>query len=749
MKPAVKRTILVGMTLAFLGMPAMAQQSVAGQPDSSPQAQQKGTGIVPPGVKLAPEMPGPSAPKQFEFPRAATKTLPNGLRIFVVSDHREPAMAAHLLIMSAGSIKDPAGMPGVAEMTARLLTEGTEKRSAETIANAIDFVGGTLDASAGDDETTVTLSVVKKDLGTGLDLMSDVVLHPAFQAEELDRQRQQLLSDLTVQYSDPEYLASVVFDRVVYGSSPYGWPGEGTPETVKKLSRDALAKFHDANYAPNESLLVLAGDIAAEDAFAVAEKYFGSWPKRDAGTSAPSPPAAPAGHHIWLIDKPDAVQTQIRVGRLGIRRADPDYIPVVVTNRIFGGGFNSRLNTEVRVKKGLTYGASSSFSSHRFAGAFEVSTFTRTEATVEATRLVVDLISKMSTGEVTPAEMDFARDYLSGVYPIQSETAEQVADRVLTVAAFDLPEDYNSTYPSKIRRVTSAEVRAMSEKYLGVSDLDIVLVGNVAAFRAALRKEFPNAQYEEIPFEEVDVLAGDLRKPKERAAAVTPESLIQGKEILLAAAKAAGGDALASVSALSMTESGQLSSPSGNVPIHVKWVVSYPDRSRADVTLGQMDIVQGCDGKSAWIQAQSQMSDASQMMGEFERGISLFGGGWGLYQQILAGKTAGPFIGEQEIDGKKTLGVALEAAFGPLKLFFDPSTHLLVAARYQSMGPGGASDSEQRWSDYRTVEGRHFAFSTVTFRDGVKFAETTIEDFLLNPHTDDSLFREPSSAGSK
>ena len=577
MKPRRKRAIFVGVTLAFWGMPAMAQQGVAEKEVPSPQAQKNGTGIVPPGVKLVPEMPGPGAPKRFEFPWAATQTLPNGLRVFVVSDHREPAIAAHLLILSAGSIKDPARMPGVAQMTARLLTEGTEKRSAKEIADAIDFVGGTLHASAGNDATTLTLSVVKKDLGTGLDLMSDVVLHPAFRPEELSRQRQQLLSNLTVQYSDPEYLASLVFERVVYGSSPYGLPGEGTPETVKRLGRDALTKFHDANYVPNQSLLTFAGDITAEEAFAIAEKYFGSWPKQDTGSSSPAVPAAPSGHHIWLIDKPDAVQTQIRVGRLGIRRADPDYIPVVVTNRIFGGGFNSRLNTEVRVKKGLTYGASSSFSAHRFAGAFEVSTFTRTEATVEASRLVVDLISKMSTGEVTPAELDFARDYLSGVYPIQSETAEQVADRVLTVAAFDLPEDFNSTYPSKIRLVSSAEVRAMAEKYLGANDLDIVLVGNVAAFRAALKKEFPEAQYEEIPFDQVDVLAGDLRKPEGTAAATTPESLSQGKEILLAAANAAGGDALASVSGLGMTESGQLSGPHGDMLVHMKWVVSYPD----------------------------------------------------------------------------------------------------------------------------------------------------------------------------
>jgi zinc protease len=216
------------------------------------------------------------------------------------------------------------------------------------------------------------------------------------------------------------------------------------------------------------------------------------------------------GQHILLIDKPDAVQTQIRVGKLGIKRSDPNYVPVVVMNRIFGGGYNSRLNTEVRVKKGLTYGAYSSFNPHRQAGSFSVSTFTRTAATVDATRLAVDLIAKMSSGDVTPQEMDFARDYLAGVYPIQSETAEQVADRVLTVAAFDLPKDYNYTYPDRVRGVTSAQVKEMAQKYLNTDDLDIVLAGNVSAFRDALKKAFPNATYQEIPFDRLDVLAPDL-----------------------------------------------------------------------------------------------------------------------------------------------------------------------------------------------------------------------------------------------
>jgi len=745
MKRAIKSWVSLLALFAIATTASLAQQG--GQQPAAP-ANKNGTGVVPPGVKLAPEMPPPDSPRAFHFPQAATKTLPNGLRVFVVTDHSEPAIAARLVILSAGSIKDPQGMPGVAQMTANLLTQGTEKRSAREIAETIDFIGGSLEASAGRDSTAVILSVVKKDLSTGLDLMSDVVLHPAFRADELDRQRQQLLSGLTVQYSDPDYLASAVFDRVVYGGSPYGWPAEGTPETVKKFAPEELVKFHDAGYLPNDSLLAFAGDITPEEAFAAAEKYFGAWPKHDIAAAAPPAPEAVSGLHIWLIDKPDAVQTQIRAGKLGIQRADLNYIPVEVMNRVFGGGYNSRLNTEVRVKKGLTYSAYSSFTPHRYTGGFGVGTYTRTEATVEATKLVVDLIAKMSTGEVTQEELDFARDYLAGVYPIQSETADQVANRVLTVAAFELPADYNSTYPDRIRSVTPAQVREMAQRYLTAKDLDIVLAGNVAKFRDALKKTFPDARYEEIPFDEVDLLAPDLRKPKASVAAATPESLAQGKEILLAAAKAAGGDALASLKALKMTEDGKLIGPGGEVPSMsrtIKWFVSFPDRARGEITSGDMTAVQVSDGKSAWLQMGNQTQDATPMIGEFERAIALFGGGWGLYQQVLAGKIAGQSIGDDEIDGKKVPGVGVQEPWGAVKLYFDPATHLLVAARYQSAGPQGASDTEQRWSDYRASDGGQFAFSTAVYRDGVKYMESTIRQLDVNPAVADALFSKPEA----
>jgi len=749
---AVRQWLLLFALVSLTGAAVFGQQTSAPPAEkhtATQQDQKDGTGVVPPGVKLAPQIPGPGAPTPYHFPSAATKTLPNGLKVFVVSDRREPAVAARLIIFSAGGIDDPAGSPGVSQMTANLLTQGTKRRSAQDIADAIDFVGGQLTAQAGKDATTITLNVVKKDLNIGLDLMSDVVLHPAFKPEELDRRREQVLSSLTVQYSNPDYLASLTFNHVVYSGSPYGWPIEGTPDTVKKLKSEDLAKFHDAHYAPNQGFLAFAGDIAPEEAFALAEKYFGDWAKIDLPAATPAVPAPISGQHIWLIDKPDAVQTQIRVGKLGVRRADPELIPLQVTNRIFGGGYNSRLNTEVRVKKGLTYGAFSSFTPRRFAGSFTAGTFTRTAATVEATKLVVDLMAQIATGDITPKELDFARDYLAGVYPIETETAEQVADRVLTAAAFELPADYNSTYPERVRSVSASDAKTIAQRYFTTKDLDIVLVGNVSQFRDELKREFPGAQFTEIAADQLDATRPDLRKPAQASAAITPESLARGKEILLAGAKAAGGDALMSVKGLAMNESGSMFNQGNEAPIKVSWLVSYPDRSHGQVEFQGQTIMQVCDGKSAWLQFPDKVVDATHFIAEFERGIAMFGGGWGAYQRVLDGKLAGRFIGEEEIDGKKAEGVQLEAPFNSVKLYFDPITHMLAAAHYQSEGQHGMVDNDQRWGDYRTVDGKQFAYTTTIFRDGAKFLESHIVEVNLNPKIDESLFVKPEAPAAK
>jgi predicted Zn-dependent peptidase len=235
--------------------------------------------------------------------------------------------------------------------------------------------------------------------------------------------------------------------------------------------------------------------------------------------------ARPKGLRIFLIDKPDAVQTQIRIGRPGIARGNPDYLALQVTNQIFGGSYNARLNTAVRLKKGLTYDASSSFPSYQTAGDFQVTTFTRTDETVPATQLVLDELRKMSSGEVTPDELGVARDYLAGVFPLHAETPSDVADRVLGAAFYGLPADYLDTYQERIRAMTAEDVKRVAQKYLDPDDLDVVFVGNVAGFRDAISKMLPGASVVEIPADDVDLLSPTLRRAESQSdASPTPTS---------------------------------------------------------------------------------------------------------------------------------------------------------------------------------------------------------------------------------
>ncbi len=209
---------------------------------------------------------------------------------------------------------------------------------------------------------------------------------------------------------------------------------------------------------------------------------------------------------------PDAVQTQIRVGRLGIPRNHPDFLPLSVTNYIFGGGFGSRLNVETRVNRGLTYGANSGFTGALYGGDFVADTYTRTEATVETTKVILDEIRKMAAGQVTANELNVARDYLSGVFVIATETPSQVAGRITNAAFYGLPDDYNQTYPAKVRATTAEQVKQMAGRYFDAANENLVLVGNASAFRDGLKAAFPSAKYEEIAADDLDLMAPDLRK---------------------------------------------------------------------------------------------------------------------------------------------------------------------------------------------------------------------------------------------
>lgn len=453
--------------------------------------------------------PRPLAPRPVNFPSYDIRTLANGLQIVVVPHHEQPAVSIRML-MQAGSAYDPPGKAGVANLVGSLLDQGTTTRGATEIADAIDSIGGALSTGAGTDLTFLSVLVMKDNFQLGLDLLSEVARNPAFDVAELERQRQQALSNLQVNYEDPDYLANAVFDRLVYGFHPYGMPISGTPESIRRITREDIREFHRRYFAPNNALMAIVGDVTNEEAFAAAERVFGKWERRP--ITVPVFAEAPKqARRVIVIDKPDAVQTEVRAGQLGIPRKHRDYMALNLAIKILGGEGANRLYRVLRTERGLTYGASADIEAFRDAGDFVAETDTRSEATGDALRLVVEEFFKLQREQPDERELLDAQAYLTGSFPITIETPNAIATQVLNVLVYGLSLDDLQTYRERVNAVDVDNVVRVARYYLQPDRLSIVLVGNAAAFRQQLQRAGFD-KYEVISLSDLDLTTADFRK---------------------------------------------------------------------------------------------------------------------------------------------------------------------------------------------------------------------------------------------
>jgi zinc protease len=458
---------------------------------------------------VPPSPPPPQPLRELRFPPFAERTLGNGLRLIAIERHTEPEVSLRLLL-PAGKLYEPNARAGLAAATADLLAEGTAGRSAQQIAAAIDGVGGTLDASAGADFASISVAVTADQLDLALELLADVVLHPSFPAEEVERWRRKSLSTLEFQRASPGYLADVAFQRLVYGAHPYGSPALGTPESLHGLTRDDVVSFHHAHYLPNGAILAVVGDFRPAEALAAVERAFGGW----ARGAAPRPPplALPSYQHrrVVVIDKPDAVQTQIRVGQAALAYTDPDFFTAEVYGTVLGGGSFARLFQEIRIKRGLAYGAYCGFAKQLVSGSFAARTTTKTASTVEALRLTLEELAGMGAAPVRATELEEAKAYLNGSFPLEIESAGDVATRVLTALSRGRDRNFLDTYRDRISLVAAADVQRFAHTRIQPDRSVVVLVGNAAAFGPELAKQV--GPFETIPAAELDPLAPDLRR---------------------------------------------------------------------------------------------------------------------------------------------------------------------------------------------------------------------------------------------
>jgi zinc protease len=460
--------------------------------------------------------PRPLAAREITFPPYDIQTLPNGLQVVVVLQHEQPAVSVRLLIR-AGSASDPKAKLAGAQLAASLLDQGTTTMSAEQMNDAIDFIGGAMGAGAATDVTFVNMVVMKDSFETGLRMVSDMARHPAFAPAEIERQRQQMLSGLQVSLDDPEFIANAVFDRLVYGFHPYGMPDSGTPETIRGLTRDDIVAFHDRYFAPNNAILAIVGDVTAEEAFAAAKKVFGDWQRRNLPADTFVQPPDPT-RRVIVVNKPDAVQTELRVGHIGIARKHQDYMAVNLLIRILGGEGSNRLHSVLRTERGLTYGAQATMDALKQSGDFRAETNTRSEATGEVLKLIVDEFWRLQRERVSERELADAKAYLTGSFPLTIETPEAIAMQVVNVLFYGLSLDELQSFRERVNAVTVDDIQRVARAYLRPDRLSVALVGNAAAFTPQL----PAAgfgTFETVDLVDLDLTAADFKKGRARVEA--------------------------------------------------------------------------------------------------------------------------------------------------------------------------------------------------------------------------------------
>ncbi len=425
--------------------------------------------------------------RPFRFPPVASTTLGNGLGIRTARMPRLPLVTV-ALVLDAGEGTLPPEKAGLALLTGNALHGGAAGRSAAELAEAVEGIGTSLSVSTTWDATTLSLTCLADRLQEAMTIMGEVAREPSFPEDQVDRHRSQLLAAIRQRAMDPGSRADDAAAEHVYREGArYATPLPGTERTVGECGREEVGRFGGARYAPEGSGLVVVGDVLPDDALELAERSLGGW--RGAAAVGPVPPPTPrySERRVIVVDRPGSVQSEVRVGQVGVPRASPDYFPLVVFNTILGGAFTSRLNLNLRETHGFTYGVRSRFGFRRLAGPFLVSTAVGTEVTADAVRETLTEIEKLVAEGPTNEEVAAATEFIAGVFPLGLESTDQVAARVADMIVHELPEDYPHTYRDRIRAVSPAGAWEAGAKHLLPERLTVLVVGDAASVAEPLR----------------------------------------------------------------------------------------------------------------------------------------------------------------------------------------------------------------------------------------------------------------------
>ena len=430
--------------------------------------------------------PKPGPTRDYRFPQFHDEVLPSGIRVVTAPVDKLP-LTTVLVIVEAGSVNEERGKEGVAALTAAGILEGTSKLDGAELAEKFEQLGTSLESGADWDSAVIKITTLSDKLEEATQLLGEVISSPVFPEREIERLRAERLAEILQLETEPRGLADEKFSEFLYSpESRYSRPDEGSMESVSALSREDVEKFYRSSYRSRGTTVILAGDVTPQLARAMVTRAFQKWPAGSA--REPQLITAPRTkvRKVHIVHKPDAPQSELRVGHVGLPRKHPDFFPTLVMNAVLGGLFGSRINLNLREVHGYTYGASSYYDWRRGAGPFVVSTAVQSEVTTPALTEILLEIDRIRSERISDEELTLARDYLEGVFPIRYESTAAIAAALATLVIHDLPADYYGTYRKNIHNVSTDSVIQAAKAHLHPSELQTVVVGDAKTIQASL-----------------------------------------------------------------------------------------------------------------------------------------------------------------------------------------------------------------------------------------------------------------------
>jgi zinc protease len=431
------------------------------------------------------QAPPPLQPHPITIPAPRETVLPNGLTLVVVEDGRLP-LVSYRLAFRVGGAFDPPGLPGLTDLLAGLLPEGTRSKTSREIAEEVARIGASLSAGANSDYTIVAASALSQFNDRILDLIADVVLNPSFPENEVELAKQNTKESLRQQRAQPSFLASEMVSRVIFGDHPYSVVAP-TPESIDRSSRDEFVRFHQNKFVPNSAVFIVVGDVRYEDILRRVESLFSTWERgEDLITDFPAPPIR-THRTAYLIDRHGSAQSNIIIANSGITRTNPDYFPLLLMHTVLGANASSRLFMNLREEKGYTYGAYTNLDARRTAGTFRATAEVRTPVTGDSLKEFFYELNRIRNERVSEKEISDAKSYLTGVFPIRLETQEGLTDQLVQIKMLRLPDDYLQLYRDRVQAVTLDEIQRVAQKYVKPDEAALIVVGDGAAVLEQMR----------------------------------------------------------------------------------------------------------------------------------------------------------------------------------------------------------------------------------------------------------------------